>query len=106
MSAVETPSTMAPATLSELMSVWRARDVEEWSRSPGTYRTLAEKILGKGEPLDKLMKKRSACSAVLIKTLLRAPVRNAKNSCGAPLKFTPRLTKAAAAIGRESTPPP
>ena len=51
MSAVETPSTMAPATLSELMSVWRARDVEEWSHSPGTYRTLAEKILGQGEPL-------------------------------------------------------
>ena len=51
MSAVETPSTMAPATLAELMSVWRARDVEDWSRSPGTYRTLAEKILGQGEPL-------------------------------------------------------
>ena len=49
MSAVETPNTTA--TLTELMSVWRARDVEEWSRSPGTYRTLAEKILGQGEPL-------------------------------------------------------
>jgi class 3 adenylate cyclase/tetratricopeptide (TPR) repeat protein len=37
--------------LSDLMSVWRERNVEEWSRAPGNYRQLAEKLLGQGEPL-------------------------------------------------------
>ena len=38
-------------TLSQLMSVWRARNVEQWLRSPGKYRSFAEKILAQGEPL-------------------------------------------------------
>src|SRR5438105_9087879 len=38
-------------SLSELMSVWRARDIEHWSRSSAMYRSLAEKVLAQGEPL-------------------------------------------------------
>lgn len=38
-------------SLSDLMSIWRARDVGEWSHSPETYRALAEKLLAQGEPL-------------------------------------------------------
>ncbi len=38
-------------TLSQLMSIWRARNVEQWLRSPGKYRSFAEKILAQGEPL-------------------------------------------------------
>ena len=33
------------------MSIWRAREPEEWSRSHEIYRALAERILGQGEPL-------------------------------------------------------
>jgi class 3 adenylate cyclase len=38
-------------TLSRLMSIWRARNVDEWLRSPGKYRSFAEKVLAQGEPL-------------------------------------------------------
>jgi class 3 adenylate cyclase len=38
-------------SLAESISVWRARDIEHWSRSPAMYRSLAEKILAQGEPL-------------------------------------------------------
>lgn len=38
-------------SLSDLMAAWRARDLEEWSHSPGNYRQLAKKLLGQGEPL-------------------------------------------------------
>src|SRR5882724_431525 len=38
-------------TLSQLMSIWRARNVDEWLRSPGKYRSFAEKVLAQGEPL-------------------------------------------------------
>src|ERR1700736_538038 len=39
------------ASLSELMSIWRARQAEEWSRSPEIYRSVGERILHQGEPL-------------------------------------------------------
>jgi class 3 adenylate cyclase len=39
------------ASPAELMSIWRSRDVEKWSRSSETYRTAAERILRWGEPL-------------------------------------------------------
>jgi len=38
-------------TLSQLMSIWRARNVDQWLRSPGKYRSFAEKVLAQGEPL-------------------------------------------------------
>ena len=38
-------------TLSRLTSIWRARNVDQWLRSPGKYRSFAEKILAQGEPL-------------------------------------------------------
>jgi class 3 adenylate cyclase len=42
---------VAAGDVTQLMSIWRARDVEEWSRSPEIYRALGERILHKGEPL-------------------------------------------------------
>jgi len=33
------------------MSIWRAREMEQWSRSPGGYWLIAEKMLQQGEPL-------------------------------------------------------
>jgi class 3 adenylate cyclase/tetratricopeptide (TPR) repeat protein len=39
------------ASLAELMSMWRGREGEEWSRSPEIYRALGERILAQGEPL-------------------------------------------------------
>lgn len=39
------------ASLSELMSTWRARDAEEWARSPEIYHAVGERILHQGEPL-------------------------------------------------------
>src|SRR5438874_2116579 len=38
-------------SLSTLMSIWRARDLEEWAHSPERYRSFAEKVLAQGEPL-------------------------------------------------------
>ena len=38
-------------TLSRLMSIWRARNIDQWVRSPGKYRSFAEKVLAQGEPL-------------------------------------------------------
>jgi tetratricopeptide repeat protein len=43
--------TSVPVDLAGLMGIWRSRDVEEWSSSPGIYRLLGEKILDQGEPL-------------------------------------------------------
>jgi hypothetical protein len=42
---------VASADVAGLMSIWRARDTEQWSRSPEIYRSLGERILGQGEPL-------------------------------------------------------
>lgn len=42
---------IAAGDVTQLMSIWRARDVEEWSRSPEIYRSLGERILHQGEPL-------------------------------------------------------
>jgi len=42
---------VAAGDVTQLMSIWRARDVEEWSRSPEIYRALGERILHQGEPL-------------------------------------------------------
>jgi len=39
------------ADLAELMSIWRGRDLAEWSRAPEVYRSLGERILAQGEPL-------------------------------------------------------
>jgi class 3 adenylate cyclase/tetratricopeptide (TPR) repeat protein len=36
-------------SLSESISLWRARDIEDWSRSPEIYLSLAEKVLAQGE---------------------------------------------------------
>ena len=41
----------AGSDLAGLMAIWRARDLDEWSRSPDVYRVLSESILGQGEPL-------------------------------------------------------
>ena len=41
----------ASANLAELMSSWRAREREQWSRAPEVYRALSSRILGQGEPL-------------------------------------------------------
>ena len=41
----------ASADLSELMSIWRAREAEEWPQRPEIYRALGERILAQGEPL-------------------------------------------------------
>jgi class 3 adenylate cyclase len=41
----------ASADLAELMSIWRAREPEEWSQRPEFYRALGERILAQGEPL-------------------------------------------------------
>ena len=38
-------------TLSQLTSIWRARNVDQWLRSPGKYQSFAEKVLAQGEPL-------------------------------------------------------
>ena len=38
-------------TLSRLMCIWRARNIDQWMRSPGKYRSFAEKVLAQGEPL-------------------------------------------------------
>lgn len=38
-------------SLSDLMSIWRARNAGEWSQSPEKYRDIAQQILGQGEPL-------------------------------------------------------
>src|SRR2546423_2325086 len=43
--------TIATASLTELMSTWRARDAAEWSRLPEIYRAIGERILHQGEPL-------------------------------------------------------
>ena len=42
---------VASASLAELMSIWRARDLDQWSRSPDVYRAMSDRILGQGEPL-------------------------------------------------------
>ena len=42
---------VASADVAGLMSIWRARDTEQWSRSPEIYRSLGERILRQGEPL-------------------------------------------------------
>jgi class 3 adenylate cyclase len=39
------------ASLTELMSIWRARDTEAWSQFPELYRALGERALAHGEPL-------------------------------------------------------
>jgi hypothetical protein len=39
------------ADLVQLMSIWQAHDLKEWSRAPEIYRALGERILGQGEPL-------------------------------------------------------
>jgi class 3 adenylate cyclase len=39
------------ASLAELMSIWRARDIEAWSQLPELYRALGERALAHGEPL-------------------------------------------------------
>lgn len=44
-------SRVASADLADLMSIWRAREPTEWSRSPEIYRALSERILAHGEPL-------------------------------------------------------
>ena len=38
-------------SLSDLMSIWRARNAGEWSQSPEKYRETAQQILGQNEPL-------------------------------------------------------
>lgn len=45
------PRRLASADIAELMSIWRARDFEQWSQSPDNYRLIAEKMLQQGEPL-------------------------------------------------------
>jgi hypothetical protein len=45
------PRRLASADITELMSIWRARDFEQWSQSPDNYRLIAEKMLQQGEPL-------------------------------------------------------
>lgn len=42
---------IATTDLAGLMGIWRARDLEEWSRSPQIYGALSESILKHGEPL-------------------------------------------------------
>src|SRR5437868_7222085 len=37
--------------LSDLMSIWRGRDLDTWSRAPGRYQSFAESLLRRGEPL-------------------------------------------------------
>ena len=37
--------------LAGVMSIWRAREVKDWSQSPEAYRTISQAILGHGEPL-------------------------------------------------------
>ena len=39
------------ASLASLLTLWRARKLERWSRAPDVYRSLARKILELGEPL-------------------------------------------------------
>jgi len=39
------------ASLASLLTVWRARKLERWSRTPMVYRALGRKILELGEPL-------------------------------------------------------
>jgi class 3 adenylate cyclase/tetratricopeptide (TPR) repeat protein len=38
-------------SLSDLMSIWRSRNADEWSQVPEKYREIAQQILGQGEPL-------------------------------------------------------
>jgi class 3 adenylate cyclase/tetratricopeptide (TPR) repeat protein len=42
---------VASSDLAGLMSIWRARALEEGSGSPAVFRCLGERILGQGEPL-------------------------------------------------------
>ncbi len=42
---------IAGSDLAGLMAIWRARDLDEWKRSPQIYGALSESILQHGEPL-------------------------------------------------------
>jgi hypothetical protein len=44
-------SSISSASLGELMSIWRARDSEQWPSCLEVYRLLGERILKQGEPL-------------------------------------------------------
>ena len=42
---------IASADLTELMSIWRARDPAIFARDPEIYRVLGDRVLAQGEPL-------------------------------------------------------